>query len=687
VTFKESSYCNNQQQAVAKPASIDPWMSATAPKVKPEPIEKSGGLMSQSIVVWRGWRMWIVAVCLSGTLALAGTMQLAQGQQSSPEIAFRSTTWNALHTELGRGAPPLGWAFVMTRNGQEIFVDQGGFSRAPWESRDASLPFTVDTQIFVASVSKAITNAALMTVAQDRNTSLDVFLDMKLREVFPEKSFGHFVGNISLRNLVRMRSGLGPVLAAGQPALPSSCIGGNPSFDLWNCLVTGSPGQPGILARDLPCDPQWPSREGPPDYYLNENYLVLRAVVEKLAGQDYCNYVKHRVLNQPGEASITCDSSAVPPVLYYGEDMSPGTDFSGDFRPSAGPVGWYASTRELARFLNSLRSNSILRDDIRQRMFTEEMFMLDLQGKGGTFWEKGGGWTAGGTARACIVRFSSGVDAALVMNSASKLPCAVIPRVYEATLPVLTTSAKDFIKSTTVTISSPFIGSNMLPLGDIRFTTDGTDPSATSQLWAGAPITLTQTATIKASIFDHQTLISGPSEISVNGPLRPAPEELILQPGVHWQIFDRPASACWNGLPDLSRLTATHHGINATAGAAFNLSALSVAKNQSFFAAEFDGYLYAPADDVYTFGLPAEKRSRLVIGDRIVVGNIALKKGLHSINVQYFHEAGPSELKLEWSRTGDPEMQQVPSTAVSTTATPVKPELPQLSTYWPEGPE
>jgi len=574
----------------------------------------------------------------------------------------------------------------MTRNGQEIFVDQGGFSRAPWESRDASLPFTVDTQIFVASVSKVITNAALMTVAQDRNTSLDVFLDMKLREVFPEKSFGRFVGNISLRNLIRMRSGLGPVLAAGQPALPSSCIGGNPSFDLWNCLVTGSPGQPGILARDLPCDPQWPTREGPPDYYLNENYLVLRAVVEKLAGQDYCTYVKHRVLNQPGEASITCDSSAVPPVLYYGEGMSPGTDFSGDFRPSAGPVGWYASTRELARFLNSLRSNSILRDDIRQRMFTQEMFMLDLQGKGGTFWEKGGGWTAGGTARACIVRFSSGVDVALVMNSASKLPCAIIPRVYEATLPVLTTSAKDFINSTTVTINSPFIGSNMLPLGEIRFTTDSTEPSATSQLWAGAPITVTQTATIKASIFDHQTLISGPAEITVNGPLMPAPEELILQPGVHWQIFDRPASACWNGLPDLSRLTATHHGINATAGAAFNMGALSVAENRSFFAAEFDGYLYAPADDVYTFGPPPEKRSRLVIGDRIVVGNIALKKGLHSINVQYFHEAGPSDLKLEWSRTGDPEVLEVPSTAVYTSVAPVKPELPQLSTYLPEDP-
>jgi hypothetical protein len=260
------------------------------------------------------------------------------------------------------------------------------------------------------------------------------------------------------------------------------------------------------------------------------------------------------------------------------------------------------------------------------------------------------------------------------MNSASKLPCAVISRVYEATLPVPTTSAKDFIKSTTVTISSPLIGSNTLPLGEIRFTTDGTEPSATSQLWAGAPITLTQTATIKVSIFDHQTLISGPAEISVNGPLMPAQEGLLLQPGVHWQIFDRPASACWNGLPDLSRLTATHHGINATAGAAVNLSALSVAKNQSFFAAEFDGYLYAPADDVYTFGLPLEKRSRLVIDDRIVVGNIALKKGLHLINLQYFHEAGPSELKLEWSRTGNPGMQEVPSTAVSTILP--RPEVP-----------
>jgi CubicO group peptidase (beta-lactamase class C family) len=620
--------------------------------------------------------MWGVAVRLSGMLVLAGTMQLVQAQQTPSEVAFQSTTWNELHKEVGRGAPPVGWAFVMTRNGQEIFVDNGGFSRAPWESKDASLPFTVDSQVFVASVSKAITGAALMAVAQDRNTSLDVFLDMKLREVFPEKKFGHFVGNISLRNLIRMRSGLGPTLAPGQPALPSSCIGGSRSFDLWNCLITGTPEQPGILARDLPCDPQWPTREGPADYYLNENYLVLRAVVEKLAREDYCTYAKHKVLNQPGEEIVTCNSNTIPAVLYYGKEMSPGTDFSGDFRASAGPVGWYASARELVRFLNSLRSNSILRDDIRQRVFTQEMFMSEMQGKGGTVWERTGGWTAGGTestARACIVRFSGGVDAALVMNSATRLPCKVIQLVYEATLPVLTSSANDFINSTTVTISSPWIGSNTLPPGEIRFTTDGTEPSATSQLWTGAPITLTQTGTIKASLFDHQTLISGPAEISVNGPLMPAAEGLLLQPGLHWQIFDRPDSACWNGLPDLSRLTATHYGIKATAGTAFSLNELPVARNQSFFAAEFDGYLYAPADDVYTFGLSPEKSSRLVIGDRIVIdpdransGNIALKKGLHSINVQYFHQTGPSELKLEWSRTGNPGMREVPSSAVST---------------------
>jgi CubicO group peptidase (beta-lactamase class C family) len=628
--------------------------------------------LAAAFLLLRGCRMWIVAVCLSSMLTVAGTTQLAQAQQTSPEIAFRSTTWNALQTELGGGRPPVGWAFVITRNGQEIFVDQGGFSRAPWESRDASLPFTVDTQIFVASVSKTLTNAALMTLAQDRNISLDVFLDMKLREVFPERTFGRFVGNISLRNLMRMRSGLGPVLAAGQPALSSSCIGGKPSFDLWSCLVAGSAGQPGILARDLPCDPQWPTREGPSDHYLNENYLVLRAVVEKLAGQDYCAYVKHRVLNQPGETNITCDSGAIPPVLYYGEDMGPGTDLSGDFRSSAGPVGWYASARELVRFLNSLRSDSILGDDIRQGMFTQKILMLKIHGKGGTFWEKSGGWTAGGTARACIARFPSGVDAALVMNSSTRLPCAVIAHVYEATLPVLTASAKDFIQSTTVTMSSPLLGSNMLPAGEIRFTTDGTEPSATSQLWAGAPITLTQTGTIKASIFDHQALISGPAEITVNGPLMPEPSVPLLKPGVHWQIFDHPDSACWNELPDLSRLTEVHHGINAKPGTAFNLSALLAAPNESF-AAEFDGFLYAPADDVYTFGLPAETRSRLVIGDRIVVGpdlanigSVALKKGLHSIKVQYLNQAEPSELKLEWSRTGDPGMHEVPSAAVST---------------------
>jgi len=174
-----------------------------------------------------------------------------------------------------------------------------------------------------------------------------------------------------------------------------------------------------------------------------------------------------------------------------------------------------------------------------------------------------------------------------------------------------------------------------------------------------------------------------PLSCAAASPLMPEPERLLSQPGVHWQVFDRPESGCWNGLPDLSRLTAVHHGINAT-GTALSLSALPLGPNQSFLAAEFDGYIYASADDVYTFGLPPEKRSRLVIGDRIVVGNIALRKGLHSINLRYFHEAGPSELKLEWSRTGNPGMQEVPSTAVSTRVTPVTSELPQLSIWVPD---
>ena len=74
--------------------------------------------------------------------------------------------------------------------------------------------------------------------------------------------------------------------------------------------------------------------------------------------------------------------------------------------------------------------------------------------------------------------------------------------------------------------------------------------------------------------------------------------------------------------------------------------------------------------------------------DRSDIGSVALKEGLHSIDLQYFHDQnGPGELTLEWSRTGNPKMQEVPSTAGPTRVSPVQPELLQLSTYLPAGPE
>ncbi len=81
------------------------------------------------------------------------------------------------------------------------------------------------------------------------------------------------------------------------------------------------------------------------------------------------------------------------------------------------------------------------------------------------------------------------------------------------------------------------------------------------------------------------------------------------------------------------------------------------------------GYIYVPADDIYTFALLSDDGSLLIIDNQTVIdnnglhspfektGQTALRKGWHTLEIPYFDKSGGT-LRLQWLREG--KWQKIP---------------------------
>lgn len=189
-----------------------------------------------------------------------------------------------------------------------------------------------------------------------------------------------------------------------------------------------------------------------------------------------------------------------------------------------------------------------------------------------------------------------------------------------------------------------------IPSAEIRYTLDGTEPDQNATLYTRPfTIQLDNEVTLKSKTY----MAGGKTSSTMTGTFEKlemfkAEKEEKLKPGLEYHYVKTEAISA-------KYLGSIEHADKGT------INNFNIPKNVQahFFGLLYFGVIEIPADGVYTFHLSSDDGSVLYIGEKLVVdndgfhwnetksGKIALKKGLHPIQLNYFQGKYGNVLKLE----------------------------------------
>ncbi len=196
----------------------------------------------------------------------------------------------------------------------------------------------------------------------------------------------------------------------------------------------------------------------------------------------------------------------------------------------------------------------------------------------------------------------------------------------------------------------------LLPGGLVRYTLDGSTPTAQSPLWQ-SPVTLRETTTVAARTFEPggraSYVVRG---IVEKGAVRPADAVAKLEPGV--------AISYVEGLFDHADDVLAAKPLRTTNALMFSAAPAPLRARATEYALVYRGYIEAPVEGVYTFAVTSDDGSVLDVGGTRIVdnegshaarertGESALAAGLHPFVLIYVQRHGGASLDVALSGPG-----------------------------------
>jgi hypothetical protein len=246
-----------------------------------------------------------------------------------------------------------------------------------------------------------------------------------------------------------------------------------------------------------------------------------------------------------------------------------------------------------------------------------------------------------------------------------------VAAVNKGITPYILPRLEEFIESADVKIT------NWADNTTIRYTTDGSDPTASSEEYTGS-FSIDEPTTVRARAFRDGEAVSPVAEANfeqVEGyaPAADASNEQ-LRSGMRYQYFEGGAmqndrfAQHW----PLRRHTATGKVLDAKKSGSLETFSIAPHERDELFAFQFDGYFEAPRTGVYTFTVRADDGVNLLMhGEKVNERTgqsprtavervqVPLQAGLHPFTMRHFQAYGPSALDVS---VEGPGMEQQPLT-------------------------
>jgi CubicO group peptidase (beta-lactamase class C family) len=274
-------------------------------------------------------------------------------------------------------------AVLLAKGDKPIFQKAYGLA-----SKEYNVPNRIDTKFNLGSINKIFTQVAVGQLLEQGKLSLDD----KLGRYLPEYPNRGAADRVTIRQLLDMSSGIGDFFGPQFDAMSKSKLRTIKDF------------LPLFASQPLAFEP------GTNHQYSNGAYVVLGAIIEKVSGQDYYEYVHEHVFKPAGMQNAEWYEGDKPTPNMAGGYTSEGGGSRRNnvyTRPARGSSagGGYATAEDLLKFSIALQTGKLQLPNFRESTATGK------QGSPGTKPKSFSGLGIAGGA--------NGINAVLEVNSAS----------------------------------------------------------------------------------------------------------------------------------------------------------------------------------------------------------------------------------------------------------------------------